>query len=63
MSPVAIVREASVPSDKRAESQELRQLRQLWCERELEMIATESSLADAVEELADLKDKIPQASS
>jgi hypothetical protein len=57
MRPIEIVDESSAPSDKRAESQELRRLRQLWCERELEMIETESTLADARKELAALKDE------
>jgi hypothetical protein len=55
--PVQIADELSPTSDKRAESQELRHLRQLWCERELEFIQTENDLTQVQAELAALRDE------
>jgi hypothetical protein len=56
--PILTIGESSTSSDKRIESQELRQLRQLWCERELEFIETENCLAETQAELARLRDEI-----
>lgn len=55
--PLPIASKAPGSSDAYVESKELRRIRQLWCERELEFIEIENCLAQAKAEIARLHDE------